>query len=59
MQGKGNHPLKHTYTEALPLIHRGDVTEPNNIFIHLLIYLFIVYLLLLSTAHTIQCQMIG
>jgi len=70
MQGKGNQPLKHTYAEALPLIHKeGNVIEPNKlnyflnlftyIFIHLLIYLFLIYLVLLSTAHTIQCQMIG
>jgi hypothetical protein len=70
MQGKGNQPLKHTYAEALLLIHKeGGVTGPNKlifflnlftyIFIHLLIYLFLIYLVLLSTAHTIQCQMMG
>jgi len=69
MQGKGNLPLKHTYA-ALLLIHKEcDVTEPNKLnyfLIHLLIYLFtsliylfLIYLLLMSTAHTMQCQMIG
>jgi len=45
IQGKGNLPLKHTYAEALPLIHNDDdVTEPNKLnyfLIYLLIYLFI------------------
>jgi hypothetical protein len=69
-QGKGNLPLKHTYAEAPRLIHKErDVTEPiklNYFLIYLLIYLFtsliylfLIFLLLLSTAHTIQCQMMG
>jgi len=41
MQGKGNLPLKHTYAEAPPLIHKErDVTEPIKLN-YFLIYILI------------------